>query len=129
MAPIDPVIFGLLWPCDAEGLLEGTCAHGMWVHSQDVGAAYHLHRNCWETDFYPVLVLGGNCVRSMRLPDPSPVLDKNCAPMGPEILSSTGAWVWRKASMAFPDSSSVLDKFQFANYSKINCSKQFYCVT
>ena len=41
----------------------------------------------------------------MRLPDPSPVLDKNRAPMGPEILSSTGA-------VAIPDSSSVLDKFQ-----------------
>ena len=50
----------------------------------------------------------------MRLPDPSPVLDKNRAPMGPEMLSSTGAGVWRKAPMAFPDSSSVLDKFQSA---------------
>ena len=36
---------------------------------------------------------GGNCARPMRLPDPSPVLDKNHAPMGPEILSSTGAGV------------------------------------
>ena len=51
----------------------------------------------------------------MRLPDPSPVLDKNRAPMGPEILSSTGAGVWRKAPMGFSDSSSVLDKFQSAN--------------
>ena len=34
--------------------------------------------------------------------------------MGPEILSSTGAGVWRKARMAFPDSSSVLDAFQSA---------------
>ena len=34
--------------------------------------------------------------------------------MGPEILSSIGAGVWRKAPMAFPDSSSVLDKFQSA---------------
>ena len=33
---------------------------------------------------------GGNCARPMRLPDPSPVLDKNRAPMGPEIWSSTG---------------------------------------
>ena len=57
---------------------------------------------------------GGNCARPMRLPDPSPVLDKNRAPMGPEILSSAGAGVWRKAPMAFPDSSSVLDKFQSA---------------
>ena len=57
---------------------------------------------------------GGNRARPMRLPDPSPVLDKNRAPMGPEILSSAGAGVWRKAPMAFPDSSSVLDKFRFA---------------
>ena len=57
---------------------------------------------------------GGNCARPMRLPDPSPVLDKNRAPMGPEILSSTGAGVWRKAPGGFLDSSSVLDKFQSA---------------
>ena len=44
---------------------------------------------------------GGNCARPMRLPDPSPILDKNRAPMGPEILSSTGAGVWRKAPRAF----------------------------
>ena len=56
----------------------------------------------------------GNCSRPMRLPDPSPILDKNRAPMGPEILSGTGAGVWRKAPMAFPDSSFVLDKFQSA---------------
>ena len=40
---------------------------------------------------------GGNCARPLRLPDPSPVLDKNREPMGTEILSSTGAGVWRKA--------------------------------
>ena len=57
---------------------------------------------------------GGNCVRPMRLPNPSPVLDKNCAPMGPEVLCSTGARVWRRAPMAFPYYSSVLDKFQSA---------------
>ena len=34
--------------------------------------------------------------------------------MGPEILSSTGAGVWRKAPMAFPDSGSVLDKSRSA---------------
>ena len=50
----------------------------------------------------------------MRLPSPSPVLDKSRAPIGPETLSSTGAGVWRKASMALPDSSSALDKFQSA---------------
>ena len=57
---------------------------------------------------------GGNCARPMRLPDPSPILDKNCAPIDLEILSSTGAGVWRKAPVAFPDSSSVLDKLQSA---------------
>ena len=50
----------------------------------------------------------------MRVPNCSPVLDKILALIGPEILSSTGAGVWRKAPVAFPDSSSVLDKFQSA---------------
>ena len=68
----------------------------------------------WETDFYLVWVLGRNCARLMRVPDPSPVLDKGRAPMGPEILSSTGGGVWRNAPMALPDSSSVLDKLQSA---------------
>ena len=68
----------------------------------------------WETDFLSSAGAGGNCARPMRLPDSSPVLDKNRAPMGPEFLSSTGAGVWRQASMAFPDSSSVVDKFQSA---------------
>ena len=55
---------------------------------------------------------GKNRALSMRLPNPSPILDKNRAPMGPDILSSTR--VCRKAPKAFPDSSSVLDKFQSA---------------
>ena len=50
----------------------------------------------------------------MRVPNPSPVLDQNCASMGPEIISSTGAGVWRKAPKAFPHSHSVLDKFPSA---------------
>ena len=52
----------------------------------------------------------------MRFPDHSPVLDKNRAPIGPEILSSTGAGAWRKAPIAFPDSSPVLDKFQSGRF-------------
>ena len=52
----------------------------------------------------------------MRLPDPSPVPEKNRVVMGPAILSSTGAGVWRKASTAFPDFSSALDKFQSASF-------------
>ena len=59
---------------------------------------------------------GENFALPMRLPDHSPVLDKNCALMGPEILSSTRARVCRRAPMAFPDSSSVLDKFQSATF-------------
>ena len=59
---------------------------------------------------------GRNFALSMRVPNPSPVLDKNPAPMGPEILSRTGAGVWSKAPKAFPDSSSVLGKFQSASY-------------
>ena len=37
----------------------------------------------------------------MRVPNPSPVLDRNRAPMGPEILSSAGAGVWGKFHLAF----------------------------
>ena len=51
----------------------------------------------------------------MRLPDSSPILDKNRAPMGPEILSSTGAGVWRKAPTAFSFiqcCTSVCDRFR-----------------
>ena len=58
---------------------------------------------------------GRNCALSMRVPNPSPVLDKIRAPMGPEILSSTGARLWRKAPKGFPDSSSVLDKCQYVS--------------
>ena len=50
----------------------------------------------------------------MRVPNPSPVLDKNRAPMGPEMLSCTGAGLWRKAPKRFPDSSSALETFEFA---------------
>ena len=49
----------------------------------------------------------------MRVPNCSPALDKYLAPMGPEILSSSGAGVWTKAP-ALPDSTSVLDKRQSA---------------
>ena len=72
-------------------------------------------RPIWGTDFYPALVLGRIALSlslCMRVPNPSPVLDKTRAPMGPEFLSSTGAGVCRKAPKGFPDSSSVLDKFR-----------------
>ena len=48
----------------------------------------NIGRGKWETDFLSSAGAGGECVRPMSLPDPSPVLDKNRAPMGPEILSS-----------------------------------------
>ena len=54
------------------------------------------------------------CTFPMRLPDPSPILDKNCVPMGPEFLSNTGGGLWRKVHTAFPDSNSVMDKIQSA---------------
>ena len=60
--------------------------------------------------------VGRSCVFSMRVVNCSPVLDKNIAPMSPEILFSTWAGVWRKAPGAFPDSNSVLDKYQSANF-------------
>ena len=51
---------------------------------------------------------GKICALPIRVPNPSPILDKNRASMGPEIISSTGAGVWMKAPKPFPDSSSVL---------------------
>ena len=50
----------------------------------------------------------------MRVPNPSPALDKNRAPMGPEILSSTAAGIRRKAPKGLPDSSSVLDQIKIS---------------
>ena len=38
---------------------------------------------------------------SIRMPKPSPLLDKNRAPIGPEILSNAGTGVWRKAPRHF----------------------------
>ena len=50
----------------------------------------------------------------MRLPDPSKALDKNCATMGCGSFIQYWGWGLEKGSMAFPDSSSVLDKIQSA---------------
>ena len=65
------------------------------------GRAIFIQRCYWE-DLHTL---------SVRVPYPNPVLDKNRAPMGPEMLSNTWAGVWRKAPKAFPDSNSALDKF------------------
>ena len=66
----------------------------------------------WEIDFYPARVLGRVVDLPVRMPNPSPTLDKNLASMGPGILSSIGVGVWRKAREAFPDSNTTLDTFQ-----------------
>ena len=92
----------LLWP-QLPGPLSITRANFLWTIVRD--------------RFLSSAGAGGICARPMSLPDPSPVLDKNRAPIGPEILSSTGAGVRRKAPMAFPDSCSVLDTFQSAKLS------------
>ena len=55
---------------------------------------------------------GENCALPMRVPNPIPVLHKNRALIGPEMLYITGAGVKWKAPKAFPNSNSVLDKFQ-----------------
>ena len=50
----------------------------------------------------------------IRMPNPSPTLDKNLASMGPGFLSSIGVGVWRKAPEAFPGSNTTLHTFQSA---------------
>ena len=42
------------------------------------------------------------------------MLHSAVTPMGPELLSNTGPRVWRKAPMAFPYSSSVLENSKSA---------------
>ena len=51
---------------------------------------------------------------SIRMPNPSPTLDKNLASMGAGILSSIGVGVWRRAPEEFPGSNTTLDTFQSA---------------
>ena len=45
----------------------------------------------WETDFASSAGTGRNCASLIRIPNAGLVLDKNPAPLGPEILSSAGA--------------------------------------
>ena len=58
--------------------------------------------------------IGMTCALPMRVPDCIPILDKICAPMGPDILS--GAGIWGNILGALPDSISVLDQFLFATF-------------
>ena len=55
-----------------------------------------------------------SCVLPIRVPNPSPTLDKDLASIGPAILSSIGGGVWRKAPETSPDSNTTLDTFQSA---------------
>ena len=57
---------------------------------------------------------GHSRISDIRVPNPSPTLDKNLASMGPGILSSVGVGVWGKAPEAFPDSNTTLDTFESA---------------
>ena len=50
----------------------------------------------------------------MRVPNPSPTLNKMFASVGRGILSGIGVGVGRKAPEAFPDSYITLDTFQSA---------------
>ena len=59
----------------------------------------------WETKFYPVWVLGGIVLALWGCQTPAQYCIKIVHPWVQEFLSSTGAGVWRKAPMAFPDSS------------------------
>ena len=59
----------------------------------------------WETGFYPMWMLGGVLLSPMRVPNASPIPDKNlAAPMGPGILSRTGAGVVKRCRAAAPGS-------------------------
>ena len=53
--------------------------------------------------------VGWSCALLCGCPNPSPILDKSLAPMGPGILSSIGAGVWSKPPGAFPGSNTVPD--------------------
>ena len=58
---------------------------------------------------------GANCARPVKLPDPAQCWIKIMHPWVLKFYSVLGgAGLWRKAPMAFPVSSSVLDKFQSA---------------
>ena len=69
---------------------------------------------CLGDRFLSSVGVGKSCVLPIRVPNPSPTLDKNLASLGPGIFSSIGVGVWRRAPEAFPGSNTTLDTFQFA---------------
>ena len=62
-----------------------------------------------EDRFLSIAGAGGNSARAMRQ-----YWIKIAHPWVQKILSSTGAGIWRKAPMEFPDSNSVLDHVRSA---------------
>ena len=60
--------------------------------------------------------VGKSCALPIRVPNPSPTLDKNLAFTGPGILSSVGVGVGRKYPEALPDSNTTLDNIQSVNF-------------
>ena len=42
--------------------------------------------------------IGRSCDLPMKVPNPSPILNSSCAPMGPDTLPCIGAGVWRNCS-------------------------------
>ena len=74
-----------------------------------------FHRNIVGDRFLSSAGIGKNCALPMRLPNP-----KSCT-HGSRNFISTGSGVWRKAPVAFPDPSSVLDKFQSAILASLAC--------
>ena len=63
----------------------------------------------------------------MRVAKPSPIMDKNCTLMGPEILFGTGAGVWRKVSKAFQNSNSERNS-EFLSFSVFTTPHIYYAV-
>ena len=83
---------------------------GAWKKHYSIVIPYFFYRHSWETGFYPVRVLGRAVFLPLRVPNPSPTLDKNLASMVPGILSSIGVGVWRNRSGAFPDSNTYIQQ-------------------
>ena len=93
---------------DLEGLTQvfGRMSAGISAPKLPLWADFFVPERSWEkrrpfsgakkvwlreTDFYPVWVLGGSVLALWGCQTPAQHWDKNCAPMGPEILSSIGA--------------------------------------
>ena len=94
---------------EGEGVPQGDLHYPAYPTEMPIAAILFPSQND-----KPSAGAGRSSALPMRMQDPSPPLDQNLAPMDEESLYNTGARVWRKAPGAFPDSSSVLDKFESA---------------